>query len=133
MVTVTPTEINFPHVETIIKIQRKSTDNKNIEKSEAAYYVSSVAIDKYSPQQWLQLIRNHWGGIEIRNHWRKDACLLEDKTRSRNLNIVASLAMLRNCYLHFHEQQEKYKSLPALTEAVAADTKLSYAMLTGNL
>jgi hypothetical protein len=78
LVTVTPTEINFPHVETIIKIQRKSTDNKNIEKSEAAYYVSSVAIDKYSPQQWLQLIRNHWGGIEIRNHWRKDACLLED-------------------------------------------------------
>jgi hypothetical protein len=41
--------------------------------------------------------------------------------------------MLRNCYLHFYEQQEKYKLLPALTEAVAADTKLSYAMLTGNL
>ncbi len=95
--------------------------------------MSSVAIDKYSPQQWLQLIRNHWGGIEIRNHWRKDACLLEDKTRSKKPNIVASLAMLRNCYLHFYEQQKKYKSLPALTEAVAADTKLSYAMLTGNL
>jgi hypothetical protein len=50
-----------------------------------------------------------------------------------NKNIVASLAMLRNCYLHFYEQQEKYKLLPALTEAVAADTKLSYAMLTENL
>jgi len=89
--------------------------------------------DKYSPEKWLQLIRNHWGGIEIRNHWRKDACLMEDKTRSKNPNIVASLAMLRNCYLQFCETQTKHKSLPALTEAITADAKLSYAMLMGKL
>ena len=89
--------------------------------------------DKYLPEQWLQLIRNHWGGIEIRNHWRKDACLMEDKTRSKNPNIVASLAMLRNCYLHFCETQTKHKSLLALTEAITADAKLSYAMLMGKL
>lgn len=126
-------ELNFPHMETIIKIHRTSTDNKDNTKSELAYYASSLPKNKYSPEQWLRLIRNHWGAIEIRNHWRKDACLLEDKTRSRNPNIVASMAMLRNCYLHCYEQQTKYKSLPALTEATTADVKLAYAMLTGKL
>jgi hypothetical protein len=70
------------------------------------------------------------GGIEIRNHWRKDACLLEDKTRSKNPNIVTALAMLRNCYLKMLAEQDKYKSLPAFTEAIAAEVNLSYAMIT---
>lgn len=77
----------------------------------------------------MNLIRGHWGGIEIRNHWRKDACLLEDKTRSRNPNIVASLAMLRNCCLQFFQKQKKHPSLPAFTEAVAADSKLAFQMI----
>lgn len=81
----------------------------------------------------MNLIRGHWGGIEIRNHWRKDACLLEDKTRSRNPNIVASLAMLRNCCLLFFQQQQKYTSLPAFTEAVAADAKLAFQMIMDKL
>jgi len=81
----------------------------------------------------MQFIRGHWGGVEIRNHWRKDACLLEDATRSRNPNIVASLAMLRNCLLHFHEQQDHYDSLLAFTEAIAADPKLAFRTLMGRL
>lgn len=92
-----------------------------------------MAFDKYTEAQWMRFIRGHWGGVEIRNHWRKDACLLEDATRSKNPNIVATLAMLRNCYLHFHEQQDDYDSLPALTEAVAADSKLALRMLMGRL
>lgn len=79
----------------------------------------------------MALIRGHWGGIEIRNHWRKDACLLEDATRSRNPNIVACMAMLRNCYLHFHASQHEYGSLPALTEAVAAKPSLALRMIKG--
>jgi len=145
---VTPTEVGFPHAETIIKVVRSSTKQtrkaKTTKKSkptktikttstEVAYYISSIPWDKYTEAQWMRLIRGHWGGVEIRNHWRKDACLLEDATRSRNPNIVASLAMLRNCYLHFYEQQEKYDSLPALTEAVAADSKLAFRMLMGRL
>jgi predicted transposase YbfD/YdcC len=123
--------MGFPHVETIIKVTRTSSKNKKGSKPETAYYISSASKEKYTDEQWMQLIRGHWGGIEIRNHWRKDACLLEDATRSRNPNIVGNLGMLRNCYLHFHEQQDKHKSLPALIEAVAADTKLAYRMLKG--
>lgn len=155
-VSVTPTEVGFPHVETIIKVVRSSTKQikkpKKIKKSktkkskakksktkkviqttstEVSYYVSSISRDKYTEEQWMRLIRGHWGGIEIRNHWRKDACLLEDATRSRNPNIVACLAMLRNCYLHFFEEQDIYESLPALTEAVAADSNMALRMIKG--
>jgi predicted transposase YbfD/YdcC len=153
---VTPTEVGFPHAETIIKVVRSSTKQtkkpKKIKKSktkkskakksktkkaiqttstEVSYYISSIPRDKYTEEQWMRLIRGHWGGIEIRNHWRKDACLLEDATRSRNPNIVACLAMLRNCYLYFFEEQDIYESLPALTEAVAADSNMALRMIKG--
>jgi predicted transposase YbfD/YdcC len=158
---VTPTEVGFPHAETIIKVVRSSTKQtkkpKKIKKSKAkkskakklkakklkkkkviqttstevSYYISSIPRDKYTEEQWMRLIRGHWGGIEIRNHWRKDACLLEDATRSRNPNIVACLAMLRNCYLYFFEEQDLYDSLPALTEAIAADSNMALRMIKG--
>jgi len=65
--------------------------------------------------------------VEIRNHWRKDACLFEDKTRSRNPNLVGALILLRNVVLHFYEQHaQTYPNLPAFVESVAA--KSSFAL-----
>ena len=109
----------------------KKTVTKKKTEPEVSYYISSIPPDKLTAKQWMALIRGHWGGIEIRNHWRKDACLLEDATRSQNPNIVAALAMLRNCYLHFCEQQDIYDSLPALTEALAANSNMALRMIMG--
>ncbi len=92
-------------METIIKVHRRFKAKDKDSVSENGYYVSSLPPDRYTPEQWLNLIRNHWGGCEIRNHWRKDACLLEDKTRSRNPKLVATFAMLRNILLFFNDQQ----------------------------
>lgn len=78
-----------------------------------------------SPKQWVELIRGHWGGVENRNHWRRDACWWEDKTRSRNPNIVGALALLRNALLALVQRSVEYHgSLPAFTEACAARTSL---------
>jgi len=63
---------------------------------EAHYYLSSAYADEYSPPRWLELIRGHWGGVEIRNHWRRDALWGEDDSRSRQPNLLANLALLRN-------------------------------------
>lgn len=79
----------------------------------------------------MALIRGHWGGIEIRNHWRKDACLLEDKTRSRNPNIVAAFAMIRNLVLFFLNEQQVHSTLTGFVEAAAADPSKPYAMIKG--
>jgi predicted transposase YbfD/YdcC len=90
------------------------------------YYLSSLDKDDKSPEAWSALIRGHWAGVENRNHWRKDACLFEDKTRSRNPNIVGSLILLRNALLRvFDSQQDTYDSLPSLVESIAAKPQLA--------
>lgn len=94
------------------------------------YYVSTAAAESRSPRQWLDLIRGHWGGIEIRNHWRKDACLLEDKTRSRNPNTVAVLSMLRSTLMFFLAEDPHTSNINAFTESVAADSRKALALLT---
>ena len=120
--------MHFPHVQTVIRVRRESTAFKDAKDRLPGYYVSSLPADRFTPAQWLQHIRGHWGGIEIRNHWRKDACLREDKTRSRNPNTVAALAMLRNCLLLFLSE-EQVPNLNAFTEATAADSDRALDML----
>ena len=130
MKSVDPLDVNFAHA-TLIHIRRCSRGKKKSFEWEDTFYVSSRSEDEMTPEQWLQTVRNHWGGVEIRNHWRKDACLFEDKTRSRNPNIVGSLILLRNIVLHFFvEHQDTYSGLPAFIEAVAADSKLAMSIVT---
>jgi hypothetical protein len=76
-------------------------------------------------------MRNHWAGIENRLHWRKDACLREDHTRSRNPNLVGALALLRNALFAIHQpHHEYYGGLNGFTEAVAADPAFAFRLIT---
>lgn len=77
--------------------------------TETRYYLSSQDTAERSPAQWQQLVRGHWGGVEIRNHWRRDAVWGEDASRSRHPAALANLALLRNALfallpLHFPER-----------------------------
>jgi len=126
---VDPLTIDFPHVQTLIRIRRDSTAFKQDKDRLPGYYLSSESVESMTPEQWLERIRGHWGGIEIRNHWRKDACLQEDKTRSRNPNTVAGMAMLRNCLLFFLSEDPHTSNINALTEAVAADSDKALEMV----
>jgi predicted transposase YbfD/YdcC len=130
VIAVEPTNVGFPHVQTVIKVRRKSSAAAKGQGPEIRYYVSSIPVQTYTAKRWLNLIRGHWGGIEIRNHWRKDACLFEDKTRSRNPKLVATLAMLRNALLFFFSEQQIHSTLTGFVESVAADPSKAYSMLT---
>ena len=121
-------QVGFPHIQTVVKIWRESTAYKTDEK-EICYYLSSEPFDQRTPEQWLGLIRGHWGGVEIRNHWRKDAILLEDKTRSRNPTLVGALAMLRNILLFMYKEQDLHATLPGFVEDIAADKGNAFSML----
>ena len=121
-------QVGFPHIQTVVKIWRESTAYKTTEK-EVCYYLCSEPPDRRTPEQWLQLIRGHWGGAEIRNHWKKDAILLEDKTRSRNPTLVGALAMLRNTLLFMHKEQDEHTTLPGFVEAIAANKNAPFSML----
>ena len=126
---VDPLDVNFPHVETLIKVHRRFEAKEKDGLSEIGYYISSPPPERYTPEQWLNLIRNHWGGCEIRNHWRKDACLLEDKTRSRNPNVVGTFALLRNILLFFFNEQQAHPTLPGFVEDAVTSPSTVYAMI----
>lgn len=111
-------------------MRRLTHTKKNPLAREDAYYLTSLEADSKTPQQWLQTIRDHWGGVEIRNHWRKDAILFEDKTRSRNPHIVGNLILLRNVVLFFYaEHGDTYESLPAFIENLAASSRLALNLI----
>ncbi len=84
--------------------------------SESRYYLSSRDADEHTAAQWLGLIRGHWGGVENRNHWRRDALLGEDGSRSRNATLLANLALLRNVLLAVMAPELETQSLPQLRE-----------------
>lgn len=84
--------------------------------TETHYYLSSLLPEDYGPEQWLQLIRGHWAGVENRNHWRRDALLGEDRSRSRAPNLLASLALLRSALLALLPDHFPDLSLPQIRE-----------------
>ncbi len=121
-------QVSLAHIQSVIKIGRTSTAYKTPEK-EICYYLSSDPADSRTPEQWLQLSRGHWGGVEIRNHWRKDAILLEDKTRSRNPTMVGALAMMRNVLLFKYRDQDEHPTLPGFVEDIAANKNKAFSMV----
>lgn len=86
--------------------------------TESRYYLSSAPAERYSPQAWLTLIRGHWGGVEVRNHWRRDALMGEDRSRSRNANLLANVALIRNALLQTLAEHLQEQSLPQLRETL---------------
>ena len=121
---------SFPHARSIIAVYSKGIRDgkpyKNIR-----YYISSQPPESRSHNRWGALIRGHWGGVENRNHWSRDAIWLEDKTRSRNYNLVGNLAVIRNALLSIvAENRGQHGSLPALTEALRANEAEAYRLIT---
>lgn len=86
--------------------------------TESRYYLSSALAQEHAPQQWLDLIRGHWGGVEVRNHWRRDALMGEDGSRSRNGRLLANVALIRNALLQVLSDALEEQSLTQLRESL---------------
>ena len=122
-----PMSCDFPRARTLLQITRITRHKTRKGKPTAftRWFVSSRTPDRVTPAQWLADIRGHWAGVEIRNHWKKDAILLEDKTRSRNPNIVGALALLRAALLKiFDHFRPIYGSLVATLENIRTDQSI---------
>ncbi len=99
---------------------------------ESRYYLSSAPPGQYRPEQWLALIRGHWGGVEIRNHWRRDATMGEDRSRSRQPNLLANLALLRSALLHLLAHHFPEQPLPEIREQLHSRPGQCLALLTAS-
>ena len=116
-VVATPSQADYPGLRSLVLVDKTTVIKRTgIESSEQRAYVSSLAPEEKSPAQLLGLIRGHWGGVEIRNHWRRDACWREDATRTRNVNALANLALLRSVLLRICSNHWPDLSLPRVFE-----------------
>jgi predicted transposase YbfD/YdcC len=100
----------------IVLRSERTIKKTGLSTTESRYYLSSASPQQYRPEQWLGLIRGHWGGVEIRNHWRRDALMGEDRSRSRNPNLLANLALIRSALLHVLSDHIEGQSLPEFRE-----------------
>ena len=126
-----PTTADFPFARSLIVLRSQRTIKKTgATTTESRYYLSSVPPEHYRPEQWLGLIRGHWGGVENRNHWRRDALMGEDRSRSRNPNLLANLALIRNALLQLLSEPLDTQSLPELRENLYSHPARCLALLT---
>ena len=112
-----PLSADFPYARALIVVRSERTIKKTGHTThETRYYLSSLPATEPSLPQWLRWIRGHWGGVEVRNHWRRDAIMGEDRSRSRNPRLLANLALIRNALLRVLADSLAQQSLPALRE-----------------
>lgn len=110
---------DFPFARSLIVVRSERTIKQSGESSEESrYYLSSREAGEHTAAQWLGLIRGHWAGVENRNHWRRDALMGEDGSRSRNATLLANLALLRNVLLQVMARELETQSLPQLREGL---------------
>lgn len=122
---------DFPYARSLIAVRSRRTIKQSGESSEERrYYLSSRAAGEHTAAQWLGLIRGHWGGVENRNHWRRDTLMGEDGSRSRNATLLINLAMIRSALLQVMAPHLETQSLPQLREQLHSTPTRCLAILT---
>ena len=128
-------DVEFAYAGMGLRVRRQTTEKKQGKRVtgewEDRLFVGSSKASSRSLENWLGVVRGHWAGVEIRNHWQKDASMREDKTRSKTPSIVCNLILLRNVVLWYREREgEAYESFPAFLEDMAANPRKVFRMVT---
>ena len=96
----------------------------------ASHHVSSLI--PQSAARFARLVRGHWGGCEIRNHWVRDALFEEDATRSKNLNLNGNLAVLRCAVIALKARHASHLTWPTIFELSGLRPAIPYNLVCNN-
>lgn len=108
-------EAKLPGARSLVVIRRTRTTAQD-ETPQIAFYITSHPPVEGCAKRFASLARGHWGGCEIRNHWVRDHCMREDKTRSKSYPLNCALAGLRVCLIVIKSLLYPDQSWPALQE-----------------
>jgi hypothetical protein len=95
------------------------------------YFIASQLPAEHTSSQWLAIIRGHWKGTEIGNHWQRDTIMGEDRTRSRNPNIVGAFALLNNAAHALMRRTFTMQPLSETIENMQSGPALALRLVTG--
>jgi len=128
--TADPMTTGFPASVAFVKIVSQRTETKSgKETQEDRYYLSSQAAEARTPEEWINLTRSHWAGVENRNHWCRDATQGEDRLRLKHPVAVANLALIRNLNLKLLHWDNQSDWLPAKRERLICEPSLALELL----
>lgn len=88
--------IEFPYLEQVFRIVRKSEQVKTGKQSEQTLYgITSLSVAEFGAEELLELTRHHWS-IENGLHYRRDVTFKEDKVRKKSRGGGQIMASLNN-------------------------------------
>jgi len=93
-----PAQTGLPGVRSLVVVCRTRTTDPE-ETPEISYYLSSITPCKGCAQSFAQLLRGHWAGSENRNHWVRDHCMREDRTKLGSYAANCVPTSMRVCLL----------------------------------
>jgi len=129
-----PLATGFPYSRAIVHIHSRRTVKKTGQSTEESrYYLASQERTERPAEGWIELSRQHWAGVENRNHWRRDATLGEDGTRLRNGRALMNLALLRSVNLRLLAASGGVDWLPAQKEHLATCPHAMLALVKAKL
>ncbi len=89
-------EIEFPYLEQVFQLRKKSTEVKTGKQSEQTIYgITPLPVEEYGAAELLDLTRNHWR-IENGLHYRRDVTFKEDAVRKKSAGGGQIMAALNN-------------------------------------
>ena len=88
-----PHESVWPHAGTFLSVEYVKVQHGEVVERDERMYVSSLAPERLTAQQWLLLVRSHWG-IENNNHHTLDTVFAEDERPWIEADANGMLAVL---------------------------------------
>jgi hypothetical protein len=87
------------HTQTFVRVQSQLIQGRNILSEENRFYGSSMAMAALTPDQWLSLVRNHWG-VEVCHNVFDSIFKEDDKPwiRTSPSGMLAVLLLRRIAY-----------------------------------
>ncbi|MBI5536314.1 MAG: ISAs1 family transposase [Deltaproteobacteria bacterium] len=67
----------WEHLRTVIRVSSQTFEHGTLTKDENRYLLCSLSSDRFSPEQWLKLVRQYWM-VENGPHWTLDVPLQQD-------------------------------------------------------
>ena len=92
------------------------------------YLITSLSVDKASPERLLALNRGHWG-IENRLHWVRDVTFAEDHSQIRTGAGPQMMALLRNLAISLVRLRLETRWIAQAVRDLAARPHLALAIV----
>ena len=135
---VTPTEMGFPHVLQLARLDRIRVLKGGQQETETVWLITSLSPDQANASRLLALARQYWS-IENGLHYRLDVSSAEDRCRVRHPVAATVLGILRRAiqgeYRGWARRQRRPRdsTCPVFKEKMSRRINLVMRFVTGGV